>query len=86
MQQNRLVKICKLYFVIWGRLGKVMRRIKTWRGKRRVIKKSVTFKTKSCIYEVWLKMGEPEENTQGWDFWAALYESVKYLKYVKYFT
>lgn len=39
MQQNRLVKICKLYFVIWGRLGKDMRLIKPWGGKRRVIKK-----------------------------------------------
>lgn len=38
MQQNGLVKVCKLYFVIWDRLGKILDGLK-WAGKRRVIKK-----------------------------------------------
>lgn len=50
MQQNGLVGICKLYSVIWDRLRKIQMN-KNVQAKEES-EKTITFKRKSCIYEV----------------------------------
>lgn len=70
MQQNRLVKICKLCVVIWGRLVLIsiwpklisidILSIEIDKNMRRQEKsnKKYNFWEESCIYEVWLKTEE----------------------------